>query len=115
MGHIQSRHATPWHRKSWDHFLKTSFPELVGAHCRLTRYHVQPDGMTCAITLGVEGPKQPVTARYELIEDGLHIEAVGVFNFREFGIKPYSAMLGAVKNKDEFHVYVALVAVPVDE
>ena len=65
MGRIQSRHATPWHRKSWDQFLKTSLPELVGAHCRLTRYHMQPDGMTCAITVGVEGPMQPVTARYE--------------------------------------------------
>jgi hypothetical protein len=57
----------------------------------------------------------PVVARYELEGERLHVEAVGLFRFKDFGIKPYSAMLGAVKNKNEFHVYVSLVAVPAGE
>lgn len=38
------------------------------------------------------------------------VEAQGRFTFTEFGIKPYSAMAGAVKNRDAFHVYVHVVA-----
>lgn len=38
------------------------------------------------------------------------IDAIGLFKFSEFGIKPYSAMLGAVRNSDEFHVFVHAVA-----
>ncbi len=53
---------------------------------------------------------KPVPARYELADGILTIEAIGAFNFTDFGIKPYSAFLGAVKNEDEFHVYVNLSA-----
>lgn len=34
------------------------------------------------------------------------VEAAASFTFTEFGIKPYSALLGAVRNRDEFDVYV---------
>ncbi len=54
--------------------------------------------------------KKPVAARYQLDGETLTIEAVGAFLFTDFGIKPYSALLGAVKNEDEFHVYVSLRA-----
>jgi hypothetical protein len=57
----------------------------------------------------------PVAARYERDGDTVRVEAVGVFRFEDFGIKPYSAFLGAVKNQNEFHLYVALTAVPVEE
>ena len=44
-------------------------------------------------------------------DDGkLRVEAAGVFKFSDFGIEPFSAFLGAVKNTDEFHVYVCFVA-----
>lgn len=49
-----------------------------------------------------------VSARFEESDGGVSIEAVGTFLFSEFGIKPYSALLGAVKNQDEVHVYVSL-------
>lgn len=57
----------------------------------------------------------PVAARYERDGDMVRIEAVGTYRFEDFGIKPYSAFLGAVKNQNEFHVYMALTAVPVEE
>ena len=49
-------------------------------------------------------------------ETVLHIEAVGTFLFSDFGIKPFSAMMGAVKNLDEIHVYASIRAavIPLD-
>jgi polyisoprenoid-binding protein YceI len=38
------------------------------------------------------------------------IDAMGEFKFSEFGIKPYSAMAGAVKNNDTFHAFVHISA-----
>jgi hypothetical protein len=54
--------------------------------------------------------ERPVWARYEYVGGELRVEAVGEFRFQDFGIEPYSAMLGAIKNKDEFHLYMNLVA-----
>jgi hypothetical protein len=69
------------------------------------------------LALSVHGQtvEKPVWARYELVDGALRVEAVGEFRFRDFGIKPYSAMLGAVKNKDSFHLYVNLVAAPIND
>lgn len=36
----------------------------------------------------------------------LNIEVLGEFTFEEFGIEPYSAFLGSVKNKNDFHIYL---------
>ncbi len=57
----------------------------------------------------------PIAARYVGDGGAVRIEAVGTLRFEDFGIKPYSAFLGAVKNQNEFHVYLALAAVPVEE
>lgn len=51
-----------------------------------------------------------VPLRYEVEGDFLSVEAVGRFTFEEFGIKPYSAALGAVKNKNEFDLYLNMRA-----
>jgi hypothetical protein len=58
--------------------------------------------------------ERPVAARYSLDEGILTVEALGHFSFTEFGIKPYSAALGAVKNQDRFQVYVYLSGRPQD-
>ncbi len=50
-------------------------------------------------------------ARYDLRGDRLVVEATADFEFTEFGIRPYSAFLGAVKNRNAFRVYVRLTAV----
>lgn len=44
-------------------------------------------------------------------EGQLQFEVFGSYRFSEFGIKPYSAMLGAVRNQDEFFLYVNAVFV----
>ncbi len=43
-------------------------------------------------------------------DDSIKIEAKGEFTFSEFGIKPYSALMGAVKNQDTFHIYAHIAA-----
>jgi polyisoprenoid-binding protein YceI len=42
--------------------------------------------------------------------EGATVDAMGAFTFSEFGIKPYSALMGAVRNTDEFHVFVHVAA-----
>ena len=45
------------------------------------------------------------------VENGtLHIRAVAALKFSDFGIKPFSAMLGSVANDNQFHLFVDLVA-----
>ena len=55
--------------------------------------------------------ERPARVRYTYREGKLEVEALGEFFFTDFGIKPYSAMLGAVRNRDRFHVYLLLTAV----
>ncbi len=43
-------------------------------------------------------------------DGGFTLESLGSLSFTQFGIEPYSAMLGAISNQDIFHVYVNLKA-----
>ncbi len=54
----------------------------------------------------------PAAVRYEWDGESLTVEAVATAKFSDFGIRPYSAMLGAVKNLDEFHLLVVFTARP---
>ena len=54
--------------------------------------------------------EREVAADFRIEGDRLFVEAVGLFTFTEFGIKPYSAFMGSVKNKDEFTFYLNLQA-----
>lgn len=63
-----------------------------------------------AVSVRGQTVQRSVPASYSVDGDTLTVEALGEFTFREFGISPYSAFLGAVKVKNEFHMYVRLVA-----
>jgi hypothetical protein len=69
-------------------------------------------GWNARVRVTVHGKtvEKAVPARWEVQDGTLTAEALGEFRFTEFGIEPYSAMLGAVQNADAFHVYVSLVA-----
>ena len=43
-------------------------------------------------------------------EGSIAIEAVGTSSFTDFGIRPYSGVLGTVKNKDEIDFYAYIIA-----
>ncbi|MBI2433787.1 MAG: YceI family protein [Candidatus Hydrogenedentes bacterium] len=42
----------------------------------------------------------------------LHVKALGAGRFTQFGIKPFSAMAGTMRNKDEFTIVVQFTAAP---
>jgi hypothetical protein len=48
--------------------------------------------------------------RWSLDGERLTAEGLGEARFTDLGIEPYSAFLGAVKNQDRIHLYVALDA-----
>ena len=64
------------------------------------------------LTLMVHGKsvEKPVAVRFHSADGVLSVEAVGTFRFSDFGIEPFSAFFGAVRNEDEFHVYLNLKA-----
>ncbi len=63
-----------------------------------------------AVSINGQTVLKDVPARFEVDGDRVTVEALGEFTFREFGISPYSAFLGTVKVKNEFHMYVYLHA-----
>jgi hypothetical protein len=66
--------------------------------------------VTLALTVHGKTVEHEVPVRIEVSGDTAKVEGAGKFAFTEFGIKPYSAMMGAVKVTDGFDVYVNLVA-----
>lgn len=71
-----------------------------------------PWEITGALTVRDTRVEAPVQGRMVSEAGRIRIEAFGRFRFTDFGIRPYSAFLGAVRNRDEFHVYLVLVAEP---
>jgi polyisoprenoid-binding protein YceI len=69
---------------------------------------------TAKLRLTVRGKsvEHPLAARFESAGGKVTAEAYGEFLFSEFGIEPYSAALGAIRNEDRFFVYVSLAAAP---
>ena len=81
-------------------------PRGAGANARVAL------GWNAKVRIEVRGVKIEKTfpARFEVSGSELHAEVLGELRFTEFGIEPYTAALGAVKNDDLFHVWVDLVA-----
>lgn len=79
---------------------------------------VSVDGTEASATLRLEIRGQSVARDLnfewpELDEDGtIRVDVSQSFTFRDFGIKPYSALLGAIRVADEFDVVLRVVARP---
>jgi polyisoprenoid-binding protein YceI len=60
--------------------------------------------------------EKTLPVRFEVVQGAhgpeLHAELLGELRFTEFGIEPYTAVLGAVKVDDLFHLWVELIATP---
>ena len=65
---------------------------------------------TIRLTIRGKTVERAIPATWRVEGSGFTVEALGEFRFTEFGIRPYSAALGAVKNDDLFHLYVALAS-----
>lgn len=61
-------------------------------------------------TLTIKGKSQPVTVRMTVSGDGEAFSAKGSFKVQgsDYGLEPYSAMMGALKNRDELRFTVRL-------
>ncbi len=68
-----------------------------------------PFRATVRLTVRGQTAETVLVARHDREGTTSILEAWGELRFTQFGIKPYSAMLGAVKNQDRFYVYVKLV------
>jgi hypothetical protein len=70
-------------------------------------------GWNARVRIEVRGVavERDVPARWELVDGELRAELLAELAFTDFSIEPYSAVLGAIRNADLFHVYVELVAV----
>jgi hypothetical protein len=93
-----------------------AFPTLSATLVSVRELTPLPDGEAfpwrATVALQAHGTRveHELAARYGVEGGRVTVEAFGVFLFSELGIKPFSAFLGAVKNRDDFHVYVHLVA-----
>ena len=63
-----------------------------------------------AMRIREETARAEAPARFEIVGNELFVEALAEFAFEDFGIKPYSAFMGSVKNKNEFEVFLSLKA-----
>lgn len=91
-----------------------SYPEIRAELISLTRAARPQNAFdwTAKLRLSVHGKsvERGLAARFVSEGDQVTAEAWGEFSFSELGIEPYSAALGAVKNQDRFHLYLALLA-----
>lgn len=64
------------------------------------------------LSLTVKGKTitKEIPGNMKLKGNTLFVEALGEYKFSEFGITPYSALLGAIRNSDDFHLYVNMRA-----
>jgi len=89
-------------------------PKISAKLLSVKKAESEEDGFThvarVALTVKDKTVERDCRASYAVQDAHVAVEAHGTFRFTEFGIKPYSAFLGAVKNKDEFDVIVHLVA-----
>ncbi len=76
------------------------FPEIRFAS---TGCEAAGDGVKVSGTLTVHGVSKPVASTMKITGDGQSLTASGTFSAKatDFGFEPYSALLGALKNKNE--------------
>ncbi len=92
------------------------FPNITAALTQLREDMAEEPGhththlATVEITLHGQTITRNFPVKVALEGDTLHIEAFVSCNFSDFGIKPYSALAGAIKNQDFFDFYINLSA-----
>jgi hypothetical protein len=88
---------------------------LTSVSERQHRFRDEEFTHTATIELTLHGVTvtREVSAHVTTSAGTIEVEAAGSFTFSEFDIEPYSGMLGAVRNKDEFFLYCRFQARPV--
>ena len=88
------------------------FPEIGAEVVALTRSAPPASGWIAKVQLVIHGKtvERSLPATWSEKEGTLTAEIWGEFRFLDFGIEPYSTMLGAIRNDDRFHLYVSVIA-----
>lgn len=85
-----------------------NYPEIRAELVSLTPNGDADGAYTARVAMTVVGEtvEYDFDATLSLEGETLEVEAAAVAKFTDFGIRPYRAFLGAVRNKDEFTVFV---------
>ena len=51
------KNKTPWHRESWEYFIRTSLPELIDITCGISSYRIEPAGKSYSIIARLNSQK----------------------------------------------------------
>jgi polyisoprenoid-binding protein YceI len=89
------------------------FPEIRAEVAGLVRRGADPAaGWNVPLRLTIRGRtvERQLPATWSAADGELKAEVVGEFRWSEFGIEPYSTMLGAIRNDELFHLFVSVVA-----
>ena len=90
----------------------SKFPMITFASTTITRE--TPDRYLVAGQLTIRGITRAVQFPANVVVEGDVFRATATLTFMQsaFGYKPYSALLGAIKNKDAVVLHIDLVAIP---
>lgn len=94
----------------------THYPEIRAEVLRLERTpDPLPPGRTpfelvLRVTIHGRTVERREAVEWSYAEGVLRAEVLAELHFREFGIEPYSTMLGAIRNDDRFDLFVRVVA-----
>lgn len=87
------------------------FPEIRAEVLRLERVaESAPWNLVLRLTIRGRTLERRLAATWSEKDGTLAAETFTELHFKEFGIEPYSTMLGAIRNDDRFHLYVSVVA-----
>lgn len=92
---------------------EAKFPEIRAEVTGLARRDAKATAQwTVQLRLTIHGKtiERSLPATFSAESNRLSAEIVGEFLFSEFGIEPYSTMLGAIRNDDRFHLFVQILA-----
>ena len=106
------------HKAMWDkkQLNKEAFPQIKAQIKKVEQAQIVMGKrtfayrITVAITIVGKTVDKEFGANITYNEGVLNLEAATEARFTDFGIKPYSAMFGAVANQDLFYFYVNLTA-----
>ncbi len=91
------------------------FPEIRAEVLTLAKdAGKKEDAWTMRVRLTIHGKsvERELSATCSVADGILTAEIVSELTFKEFGIEPYSTMLGAIRNDNRFHLFVRVVARP---
>jgi polyisoprenoid-binding protein YceI len=93
-----------------------AFPEITAEVTKLLAKPLAFGGKTFShsadVKIKVKGKtvQKTLPAQVQKERKTLKVETVGPFQFTDFGIQPYSALLGTIRNGNTFHLYVSFEA-----